>query len=108
MDAADLRVGDPFPDRIAAIIRDVDYVGIVLSPAAIRSSWVQEELLIALTREREIGVENVIPLLFRPVTLPATLQHRVYADFTDDAEMALGRVLARMGLSPGQGRSGSA
>ena len=65
LDEAEMRVGDSLIERIADGIEAADYLGIVLSPRSVNSSWVQRELNIALSREINDRSIKVLPILFR-------------------------------------------
>lgn len=102
-DQGELQVGDSLPGKIAAAIVGSTWFGVVLSPDAVGSQWVQMELDTALAREIETRSITVLPLLHRPCDIPAALLGKKRADFTvsyDDGLAALLRTLGN-GDRPG-------
>jgi hypothetical protein len=56
----------------------MDYLGVVLSPNAVRSRWVQQELEMALTGQIETAQVKVIPILLRRCEIPGFLKGKKY------------------------------
>ena len=48
VDEAEMRLGDSLIEKIQAAIKESDFVGAVLSPDSVTSTWVQRELNMAL------------------------------------------------------------
>ena len=78
LDTEQIRPGDLFPGRLARAIGSVRCVVIVLSPGAIGSSWIQEELNLALARRC-----HTIAILIDDVEPPGFLAGRTWVDFRD-------------------------
>lgn len=101
IDEAELRVGDSLVGKISAAIEKADYVAAILSPRSVRSSWVQQELRLAMTQEiggREI---KVLPILIESCEIPAFLADKLYADFSDpdDFDGPLEKLLHALGVA---------
>jgi hypothetical protein len=107
IDEAEIRVGDSIISRIEQAIGDVDYVAVALSPDAVSSPWVQEELRSAMSEQIEERKIKVLPLLVRDCDIPGFLRDKRYADFREPkrfdegVEDLLGRLIRRVGESDG-------
>ncbi len=82
LDEAEFNVGDSILSRLSEAIYDVDFVLAVISKASIKSSWVKEELEIAMTRQIAGKKLTVLPLIKDDCKLPKFLTGKFYADFT--------------------------
>ncbi len=82
LDEAELNVGDSILSCLSKAIYDVDFVLVVISKASIKSSWVKEELEIAMTRQIAGKKLTVLPLIKDDCKLPKFLTGKFYADFT--------------------------
>jgi hypothetical protein len=96
LDEAEIRVGDSLIQKIEVAIRDCTYLGVILSPQSVESEWVRREVEIALNDEIHGRRVKVLPLLHRPCQLPGFLVGKFYADFSDNFESGLSRLLARL------------
>lgn len=96
-DKLDLRIGESVPGKINDGIADSKYFAIVLSPAAIASKWVTEELNAALMKQVANGGTFLLPILLKDCTIPPLLAHRRYADFRTDYDSALTELLSLWG-----------
>lgn len=94
LDEWELTDGDSLRGCIGSALEASAYVGVVLSPASVKSKWCQEELRQALAREMRMGSKLVLPLLHRKVVVPAFLEDRVYADFYRRYYHALAKLAA--------------
>jgi hypothetical protein len=65
----------------------------VLSPAAVRSSWVREELNAALMRQVASAGTFLLPVLVEDCDVPPLLAHRRFADFRRDYDAGLAELL---------------
>ena len=83
LDEVQMEFGDSLIDRLSEAIDTVDVLVAVISHHSLRSSWVQHEIEIAMTQEIQQKRIKVIPLLIEKVKLPAFLEGKVYADFTN-------------------------
>jgi hypothetical protein len=102
IDEAEIQVGDSLIEKIREGIDAMDYLGVVLSPDSVNSSWVRREVDIAMNQEIEGKRVRVLPLLYKNCDLPGFLKGKLYADFTrlENYETALKSVLRRLGLNP--------
>lgn len=82
LDDTELSFGDSLIDRLSHAIRTVDLVLVVLSPSAVASHWVQEELRQAVSRQIAGRDASVIPIVKEKCEIPAFLVGRLYGDFT--------------------------
>jgi hypothetical protein len=96
-DKIDLSVGESVPGKINEGIADAKYFVIVLSPDAVNSAWVREELNAALMKQVSFGGTFLVPVLFRDCEIPPLLAHRKYADFRSDYGSALKELLSVWG-----------
>jgi len=92
-DKLDLQVGDSVPGKINEGLAEAKYFLIVLSPKAVESRWVQEELNAALMRQVASLGTFIIPVLLRDCSIPPLLAHRRYADFRQDYQRGLSELL---------------
>lgn len=67
-DKLDVRLGDSIPGKINSGISEAKYFLIVLSPAAVKSNWVLEELNAALMRQVASAGTFLIPFSSKIVT----------------------------------------
>jgi hypothetical protein len=98
VDEAEIRVGDSLFDRIESGIREMDYVGVILSPSSVQSSWVREELKMAMIQQIQENDVVVLPIFLRDADIPGFLREKRYADFRDPKkfEAALTDLLERL------------
>jgi signal transduction histidine kinase len=100
IDEAEIQIGDSLIRKIEEGISNANYLGVVLSPASVASSWVQREVEIALTKE--IGGKRVIvlPFLYKTCDIPPFLSGKTYADFRTNGAYyeELNKVKKRLGL----------
>lgn len=82
LDEAELLVGDSLLERISAAIEEMDFLAVVLSHNSVGSTWVQQELKLAMTKELKAHKVVVLPILLERVQIPAYLADKLYADFT--------------------------
>jgi len=81
---------------IERMIRGCDNFLIILSPEAVNSWVVREQLLLALELKK-----NIVPILYSPCQIPLPLQHVSYVDFTGrDFKASFSQLLA--GYFPNQ------
>ena len=97
-DKFDLNIGDSVPGSLNQALADAKYFAIVLSKAAVASSWVREELNAALMKQVAFGGTFILPLLIEDCDVPPLLAHRRHADFRRDYDGALSELLALWGL----------
>ncbi|OGP49626.1 MAG: hypothetical protein A2Y79_04830 [Deltaproteobacteria bacterium RBG_13_43_22] len=98
VDDAEMVVGDSLIRKLDEAIREMEYLGVLLSPDSIRSEWVQREVEIALNQEIKGKKIKVLPILYRDCDIPGFLTGRVWADFREESsyEPALTALLRRL------------
>jgi hypothetical protein len=82
-DELDMRVGATITSTLTDSIDKSNWVVVVLSPAALRSQWVESEWRYACKKEAEDQGVKVIPLLLKPCIIPTPMANKKYADFTN-------------------------
>jgi hypothetical protein len=82
LDKDQIRPGDHFGGALEAGLQECRSVGLIVTPASMRSNWVREEYYSALSLANE-GELQLIPILVEQAPLPAFLKGRQYVDFTD-------------------------
>jgi hypothetical protein len=109
IDEAELNIGDSLNRRIAEAIDQMEFLAVVLSPEAVGSRWVQQELEQAMSGQLTDKNVKVLPLLYRACEIPGFLRGKLYADFTEahlyDASFA--RLLRTIGLKSSKGAGGT-
>jgi hypothetical protein len=83
IDEAEMGPGDSLFDKLESGIREMEYLGVILSPEAVASRWVRVELNAALQMEVRGGRVKVLPILFRRCEMPLFLLDKIHLDFTD-------------------------
>ena len=83
-DEWELGPGDSLVERIGAALETSVYVGVILSPASIKSRWCKRELNQALAREIRLGAKTILPIRVSDVKLPPFLEDKLYLDFSAD------------------------
>jgi hypothetical protein len=88
-DEQEIRVGDSLIAQIGEALHVHDFMIIVLSPASVKSQWVQKELAEAMVREIKQKRVVILPVIYRQCEIPPFLTDKKYADFTGDSDSAL-------------------
>lgn len=88
MDVKKINLGDYIVSEIADAITNSDIYAF-LSQSSIKSSWVNAELNIALTRNIENNKPSVIPILLDECPVPAILTGKLYLDARKSVQDAL-------------------
>lgn len=83
-DKWEIKVGESITWRIEEGIKENEYLGIVLSPEALKSEWVKTELGAAWSKQMRHSKIGVLPILCRDCEIPLFLQDRRYADFRQE------------------------
>jgi len=81
--AGGLQAGDVWLEQIAAELSDRDVFVLILSPAALASPWVQDELRMAWKQKNAAdgGGKTIIPVLYQPCAVPEYLATIQYVSF---------------------------
>lgn len=100
IDEAEIKVGESLIEKIRNGLDAVDYVLVILSPAAVASRWVQREVDVAMNQEIAGTRLKVLPLMYSRCDPPGFLLGKLYADFTDPKgyEAALEKLVRSLGL----------
>ncbi|MEM7428910.1 MAG: toll/interleukin-1 receptor domain-containing protein [Pseudomonadota bacterium] len=103
IDEAEILIGDSLVSKIEDAIDDMEYLGVVLSPNSVKSTWVTHEVRMALDDEISQQRVKVLPILLADCDLPGFLRNKLYADFRDESkyEASLHQMLRRLTESPG-------
>lgn len=80
----DIRPGQSIPQRIEQALSKSRKVGVILSPDAIDSAWVELERLVTAYVAVNAREERLIPLYRRDCSIPPLLRPILYVDFRDD------------------------
>ena len=76
----DLTAGQSLNGRIRAAIKNSRFVGVLLSPAFLKSAWTEKELRMALAQERQRRQALVIPLSIGVTEHPLLKDERRFLD----------------------------
>jgi TIR domain len=83
LDEAEIEPGDSLIGKIEEAIDTMDYLGIMLSPNSVSSSWVREEVRMAMHEQIRGKKIKVIPISIKNCELPGFLREKRYIDFRD-------------------------
>jgi len=89
VDEWEILAGESIPQRVAAGIDDADFLVVVLSPAAVKSQWVENEWQAKYWVEASEKRVTVIPLVIGDCEVPTLLRAKKYVDFRSDYAEAL-------------------
>ncbi len=98
-DKWDIKVGDSITWKIEEGIRENEFFGIVLSPEAIDSEWVKNELSAAWVKQTNGRKVVILPILYRDCSIPSFLADRKYADFREDYQNGFEELAAVLGIN---------
>lgn len=84
VDKYEIKVGESIFWKVEEGLSDSEFFGIVLSPEALASDWVQAEISAAWGKKMLSGDSLILPIMYRSCKLPALLKSIKYADFTQD------------------------
>jgi formylglycine-generating enzyme required for sulfatase activity len=100
-DERSVRPGKSIPKRIEQGIEQCDVYIPVLSPHALKSSWADWEIDMAIMMNREQGRPHIIPVIAEKCEVPRRLRHILYVDFVGRYDDALNELLTKgFGLPP--------
>jgi len=108
LDEDEIKAGESLISTITNAISEMDYLGIVLSPNAIKSKWVQEELEFALHKQIDKTDIRVLPILYKKCIIPSFLRGKKYVSFTkwnskaefDELKPAVEQLVKGMDIDP--------
>ncbi|MGA8598474.1 MAG: toll/interleukin-1 receptor domain-containing protein [Bryobacteraceae bacterium] len=93
IDQWELSVGDSLIDKIQKAIEGSSALLVVLSKASVESEWCKKELSSGLIRELEEKRVVLLPILLEDCKIPLFLKDKVYADFRNNFDDGLRKVL---------------
>lgn len=91
IDQVDIPTGVPWDRAIEDALESAGSLLVILSPSAVDSENVRDELSLALDRKKQI-----IPLLYRPCNVPFRLRRLQYIDFTEQYDNAFKLLLSHL------------
>jgi CheY-like chemotaxis protein len=100
-DSDEINVGDSILEKIEQGAKS-DFMVIILSPDAVVSWMVKQELMMFLNEEKRRGYSLILPVLYKDCDIPPLLEGRRYADFRGDYESGLAELLRSLGMKKGQ------
>jgi len=100
-DERSVRPGESIPKRIEQGIEQCDVYIPVLSPHALKSSWADWEIDMAIMMNREQGRPHIIPVIAEKCEVPRRLRHILYVDFVGRYDDALKELLKGLEALPG-------
>jgi hypothetical protein len=95
IDEAEIKVGDSLIEKIEEGIKEMEYLGVILSPDSVKSNWVKKELNVAMAKEIKRRKVKVLPILYKKCEIPPFLEDKKFADFTKDYSRGLSELLDR-------------
>ena len=94
LDEQRILVGDSIPERIGQGLAGSDIFLLALSENSVASDWVQRELNSALVSEISKRKIKIMPLKLSECAIPAIIQDKKYADFTQSYKSGFDELLA--------------
>ena len=95
----ELAAGDSIAERIDAGLAASDVLVVLLSPAAVASRWVDQELCAARSREVRDRAIAAVPALIGDCEIPRPLSKRAYLDLRSDREAGIHRLISQLGAA---------
>jgi TIR domain len=80
-DELEMKPGDSLLYRISDAIESIDFLIVALSPESVNSTWVKQELEMAMTLQLSEGRVRVIPVMVRDCAIPLFLRGKLWLDF---------------------------
>ena len=96
VDQLDIPAGQPWDRAIQRALEACERVIVVLSPSAVESENVMDEVGFALNAKKRI-----VPILHEPCTVPYRLARLHYVDFTGNREAALTKLVSTLDADAG-------
>jgi hypothetical protein len=81
LDELNLRAGDSLADEISTAIKNSKFLLVIMSPDYFVSEWATQEWKAAMLDEVDSKNIKVIPILYRPCSVPPMLATKRYLDF---------------------------
>ena len=89
LDQRDIKVGQPWDDELSKALEDCAGVLVVLSPDAVDSEIVKNEI----AKARKHG-KRILPLLYKPCEIPLQVNRLQYLDWTRESDRDLAGLVA--------------
>jgi len=93
IDQLGIGLGENWDNAIEEALEKSGTIMIILSPTAVESQNVQDEVSIAINTNKKM-----VPILIKPCELPMRLQRRQYADLAGNPDKAIHDILHFLGL----------
>lgn len=100
LDTYELQPGDSIAKAITVAISASDYLVVILSPSAVNSAWVQNELAAAFSRELTARAITLLPVLIADCEIPPSLASYQFLDLRKDFDEGVNRLVEQIGLIP--------
>lgn len=94
IDQLDIRAGDTWDRAVEVALQRCSHLLVILSPAAVASRSVLDEVSFALEENK-----TTVPVLFQPCEIPFRLRRVQRTDFTSDYPTALQRLVGELGVT---------
>lgn len=91
-----VKVGDRIIDTIREGISSSQWTIVLLSENSLKSDYTSKELLFALDEEHTRNRPFILPAVISDTELPIQLQDKQYADFRENYNLGLEKILARV------------
>lgn len=99
-DQFELQPEDSITSVIEQVISASDYLIVLLSPNSVNSTWVNQELNLALEREFKTRDITLLPILLEDCDVPSNLASRQYLDFRTNFQQGIRTLIEQIGLVP--------
>jgi len=96
----EIRPGDSIVEKIDEALTANDHLLIVLSPAAVESTWVRRELNSTIMRNLHLRQRGLIPILRTPCEVPAIINDIHYVDFTTSYNLGFDELISKFAEIP--------
>ncbi len=103
LDDKRLQVGDSLIKKISEGINASKYVVAVLSKSSVKSKWFQNEILWALTKERELGRDLILPVVIEDCEIPSFLKDKHFINFGNSSSgfiESMNKLLDKLEIAP--------
>lgn len=97
-DKWNIKVGDSITWKIEEGIRENEYLGTILSPEALDSEWVKNELGAGWIKQMQQKKVIVLPIHYRNCQIPLFLSDRKFADFRTNYDHGLTQLVSIFGI----------
>jgi hypothetical protein len=100
-DESEIMWGADLARNVESAAKSSDYILLLLSPAAVKSPWVKEEISFALSRELKERAIRLVPVLVADCEIPPVLRDRQYLDMRgNNREIGIRRLVDQLSAVP--------